>query len=67
MEKYGVQDEDLVAGLRDEEHDLMLVVSGHMSGGEKNASEERNFQQAQSRLQTVRDRITEHEDRKSVV
>lgn len=61
MEKYGIQDVDLISGLRDEEHRLMLEVSGYMHTGEKTATEEHAFQQAQSRLQAVRAKITEHD------
>ena len=64
MEKFGVQEDDLISGLRDEEHDLMLIVSKHMSSGEKTAAEERDFQRTQNRLQNVRDKITDHDMKK---
>lgn len=64
MEKYGVQEDHLISGLRDEEHNLMLKVSSYMSSGEKNAAEEREQLQIQTRLQAVRDRITEHDLKK---
>jgi len=64
MEKYGVADDDLISGLRDEEHQLMLKVLHHMHGGEKTASEEDDYRGAESRLQQVRQRITEHDLKK---
>lgn len=57
MEKYAVQDDDLLSGLRNEEHQLMCEVSSHMSGY-KTAADDARFQQLQNRLQTVRDKIT---------
>ena len=58
MEKYAVQDIDLLGGLRDEEHNLMLEVSRHMSGY-KTAEDNQKFDSLQNRLQSVRDKITE--------
>lgn len=60
MEKYAVQDDDLIEGLRNEEHELMLKMSQHMSG-HKTAAEEREFYNIQNRLQAVRDKITQHD------
>lgn len=61
MEKYAVQDDDLIEGLRNEEHELMLKMSDHMMGGEKTAEQEQDYQRAHSRLQSVRNKITEHD------
>jgi len=59
MEKYAVQNDDLIQGLRNEEHTLMVQVSQHMSAGHtKTAEDESRFQQVQNRLQVVRDQIT---------
>jgi hypothetical protein len=58
MEKFAVQEDDLLSGLRDEEHNLMLEVSSQMSGY-KSADGGGGFLAAQSRLQAVRDKITE--------
>lgn len=55
MEKYGVGEKDLVESLRNEEARLMQEVSRLMS--EKTASQ-RLFD-AESRLQVVRQKITE--------
>lgn len=57
MEKYAVQDEDLLNGLRNEEHQLMLQIS-HLMSGQKTAAEDSHFQQIQNRLQILRDKIT---------
>lgn len=64
MEKYGVQEDDLISGLRDEEHQLMVEITSYMTGGEKTATEEATFRRRQSRLQIVRDKITEHDLKK---
>lgn len=64
MEKYAVQDDDLIEGLRNEEHELMLKMSSHMMGGEKTAEQEQDYQKAQNRLQSVRSKITEHDLKK---
>lgn len=66
MEKYAVHDDDLIEGLRNEEHDLMLKVAAHMTNtGEKTASEEHEYQSTQNRLTQVRNKITEHDLKKS--
>jgi len=57
MEKYAVEDKDLIDGLRNEEHDLMIEISHYMSG-QKTAESEQRFSNAQSRLQSIRDKIT---------
>lgn len=57
MEKYAVEDKDLIDGLRNEEHDLMIEISHYMSG-QKTAESEQRFSSAQSRLQSIRDKIT---------
>jgi len=64
MEKYGVQEDDLISGLREEEHILMGEMAEYMIGGEKTATEESAFRRHQSRLQNVRDKITEHDLKK---
>jgi len=56
MEKYGVENDALVDGLRNEEHLLMREISQYMSG-RKTAGEENNFLHAQNRLQAIRDKI----------
>jgi hypothetical protein len=61
MEKYGVQDDDMITGLRNEEHDLMARMAEHMANMDKTASEEADMRQVQSRLTAVRDRITAHD------
>lgn len=61
MEKYGIQEDDKILGLRDEEHSLMLAISSYMNGGEKTAEEESRYQQVQNRLTHVRAAITEHD------
>lgn len=58
MEKYGVENDALIDGLINEEHQLMREISQYMSG-RKTAGEENNFLQAQNRLQSVRDKIME--------
>lgn len=63
MEKYAVQDEDLIEGLRNEEHQLMLEVSRGMTG-QKTAAEEQQFYALQNRLQAVRDKIAMYDLRK---
>lgn len=65
MEKFGVNDSDLIEGLRNEEHNLMLEVAQYMNVMEKTAEEERSFKRAQARLQQVRDKITEHDLKKT--
>lgn len=64
MDKYAIQDEDLVEGLRNEEHDLMLKVSNYMNILEKTGQEEADFRNAQSRLQRIRDKVTEYDLKK---
>lgn len=64
MEKYAVEDNVLIDGLRDEEHQLMLKVASHMSRGEKNAADESEYNRAEARLQQIRGKITEHDLRK---
>jgi len=64
MDKYAVEDDDLIEGLRNEEHDLMLKVSKYMSLQEKTAQEDSEFRSTQNRLQNVRDKITEHDLKK---
>ena len=60
MEKYtGVDDELLLFGLRDEEAQLMQVVSYHMGRLDQTAAEQAELAQTQSRLQHVRAKITE--------
>ena len=39
MEKYAVEDKDLIDGLRNEEHDLMIEISHYMSGQKTAESE----------------------------
>lgn len=58
MEKYAVDNQDLIDGLRNEEHELMIEVSHYMSG-QKTADDEQRFSRAQTRLQSIRDKITE--------
>lgn len=65
MEKFGVESDDLIGGLRDEEHQLMLEVSRYMQTHEKTAEETREYNRIHSRLQQVRDKITEHDLAKS--
>lgn len=65
MEKFAVRDDDLIEGLRNEEHELMLKVAGHMIGIEKTAEQERDYQSAQNRLQMIRDKITDHDLKKT--
>ena len=57
MEKYGVENDDLLSDLRDEEHQLMADISHYMSG-HKTADSEQRFHRAQGRLQSIRDKIT---------
>lgn len=61
MEKYGVQEDDMISGLRNEEHELMSKMSGYMANMDKTASEESDMQRTQSRLVAIRDRITAHD------
>lgn len=58
MEKYAVDNQDLIDGLRNEEHELMIEISHYMSG-QKTADDEQRFSRAQTRLQSIRDKITE--------
>lgn len=67
MEKYAVADDDLIQGLRNEEHTLMLQIMNHMSSPEKTASEERDFQSVQSRLHAVRAKISDHDLKKTSI
>lgn len=64
MEKYGVADDDMIRGLRDEEHNLMLRMSQHMLMQEKNASDTNDLHMTESRLQDIRAKITEHDLKK---
>jgi hypothetical protein len=59
MDKYSQDDDSLTLGLRDEEAQLMQRVQAHMNGGEKTAAEEADYRTTESRLQTVRAKITE--------
>lgn len=61
MEKYAILEEDLISGLRSEEHDLMRKISSYMGMQEKTAQQEADFRSTMSRLQTVRDKITDHD------
>lgn len=64
MEKYGIQEDDLISALRDEEHQLMIKMAGYMSGMEKTAEEIDDEKRSESRLHQVRARITEHDLKK---
>jgi len=64
MDKYAIQDEDLVEGLRNEEHDLMMKVSKYMHLQDKTAQEDTDFRTTQARLLNVRNKITEHDLKK---
>ena len=64
MEKYGVADEDMITGLRDEEHSLMLRMSQHMLMQEKTAADTNDLHMTESRLQAIRAKITEHDLKK---
>lgn len=57
MEKYAVEDDALLSGLRNEEHTLMVEISRHMSG-RKTAAEQGQFDVIQHRLNAIRDKIT---------
>lgn len=59
MEKYSALNEDLIEGLRNEEHALMLQISRYMSLQEKTAQEDDEYRRTQARLQHIRDKITE--------
>jgi hypothetical protein len=59
MEKYGVEDNDLVNSLRDEEHQLMVKVAAYMSSPAKTASAEQEYRMIENRLTAVRDKITQ--------
>lgn len=61
MEKYGIQEDDMIIGLRNEEHELMAKMSEHMANMDKTASEEADMRLTQNRLISVRDRITAHD------
>lgn len=57
MEKYSQSDADLIAGLRDEEAQLMQKMATYMSNvGEKTAADQRTTEQ---RLIAVRSKITQ--------
>jgi hypothetical protein len=57
MEKRAVSDDELVAGLRNEEADLMSKMARVMGAPEKRGSAE--YSELDARLQTVRAKITE--------
>jgi len=65
MEKVGVAKEDLIQGLRDEEGKLMAKIAAYMSNPMKTAAEDEKYEELQSRLQLVREKITEHDLKKS--
>lgn len=65
MEKYGVQDDDMISGLRDEEHQLMVKMAGFMQGIEKTAEELTEERRTETRLHQIRAKITEHDLKKS--
>jgi hypothetical protein len=60
MDKYSQDESTLLKNLQDEEHTLMQTIGRYMgTAGEKTASEEASFSQAESRLTQVRDKIHE--------
>ena len=59
MEKFGVAQNDLIDGLRMEEHELMMEINKFMCSGEKSSSEYRELSQLEGRLNNVRNKITE--------
>lgn len=61
MEKYGVAQPDLIAGLRNEEARLMSQAAKFMSGGIKTASDASSLNALENRLAQVRAEITEHD------
>lgn len=65
MEKFGVMEDDLISGLRDEEHNLMLEMMKHMNGMEKTAEDNARQRQVESRLSQVRCKISDHDLKKS--
>ena len=64
MEKYGIAEDDMITGLRDEEHNLMLQMGQYMGKMEKSAYERSEMQQIESRLHSIRAKITEHDLKK---
>lgn len=65
MEKYGVQEDDMICGLRNEEHMLMTKVAGYMGLMEKNGAQEHDMRMTEIQLHAVRDKITEHDLKKT--
>lgn len=61
MDKFGVADKDLWDGLRNEEHNTMLQISSLMTRTEKTAQEDNELRNLESRLHSIRDKITEHD------
>lgn len=59
MEKFGVGGDELTLALRNEEAELMSKVAGLVSRHTKTGSEEAESQRVQSRLQEVRQKLTE--------
>ena len=59
MEKYGIQEDDRISGLRDEEAQLMSKMGQIQGGRSKLASSEQS--QIESRLHQVRAAISDHD------
>ncbi|MCJ7520846.1 MAG: hypothetical protein MUP21_01265 [Dehalococcoidia bacterium] len=59
MEKYGVGGDAQLIALRDEEAKLMQKMSAFMSTPTRPSGQEDEYQQVQSRLQEVREKISE--------
>lgn len=64
MEKYGIAEEDLIQNLRDEEGRLMAKMASYMSSPIKTAEEEQSYSEIQSRLQHIRQKITDYDLKK---
>lgn len=65
MEKFGVGGDELTLALRNEEAELMRKTAGFMSKHTKTAAEESESQRVNSRLQEVRQKLTEIDLKKS--
>lgn len=59
MDKYSVDDDALISGLRNEEANLMQKMQSYMMIGEKTASEEQDMRTTETRLHAVRAKITQ--------
>jgi septation ring formation regulator EzrA len=64
MDKFGVDESELLSGLRNEESELMTKVAAYMMIHEKTASEATEYSKLENRLQQVRDKITELDTKK---